>query len=90
LTIPVKSPISFIVNESFPESAALEEKENGCSFMAKGEFQTVSHANCPGSNPNPSWPSGRTVSVQESPRSSLIPSTSYGRLSIIQGFTTRT
>ena len=54
---------------------ALEEKEKGCSSIAKGDFPMVSQANCPGMKVRPLWPSGRKVSVHALPRAFLMSST---------------
>jgi hypothetical protein len=64
-----------MVNASSPGRAALEENEKGCSRSAKGELRKVSQANWPGWNVMPACPSGRSVSVQASPRSFLTSST---------------
>ena len=54
LIFRVKSPAALMLKETRSVLSALEEIENGCLVIAKGDLPTVIQANCPGSKVKPS------------------------------------
>jgi uncharacterized protein YjbI with pentapeptide repeats len=90
-TVLVKSPAALMVMVTDPPAgtSAADENENGCCVRANGERPTAIHPNCPGSNLNPSWPTGSITSVLVSPRSVSTRTTRHGCRSLLSGLRTR-
>ena len=60
-----KSPADLIVRLTGPPGgvSAIEENENGCWVIAKGEVLTAIQPNWPGAKRNPAWPTGSITKV---------------------------